>query len=76
MSHIKAKTYTEAECKRCADDVISAGSVASTACSSGGTITRTTAGLLGHNSVGVLCAQRVNKAAPLRCGSNSYYPSH
>lgn len=32
----------------------------------GGTITRTTAGLLGHNSVGVLCAQRAKEASPLR----------
>lgn len=50
---------------RCADDVIPAGSVASTASSSGGTITRTRVGLLGHNSVGVLCAQRVKEATPL-----------
>lgn len=68
--------YTKAECMRCLDDVIPVGSVASTASSSGGTITRTTAGLLGHNSVGVLCAQGVKEASPLRCVSNSYYPLH
>lgn len=50
---------------RCADDVIPAGSVASSASSSRGNITWTTAGLLGHNSVGVLCAQHAKEATPL-----------
>lgn len=39
-------------------------------------ITWTTAGPLGHNSVGALCAQHAKETAPLGCVTNSYYPLH